>query len=106
MYTRAVFVGFHDDGRLRRVMRLRTLEIPRMVRQKQYWDPAVCVNFAETLLRRLRDEYLTEDDAGQVYAVRYRPERQCTVTIGRVSVPPFLPDWFLAGREPPPPPPP
>jgi RAT1-interacting protein len=68
-----IIVGYRtEEGGIRRLETLETLQIPRMIRQKGYWDPAVCLNFADSCLGFLKQN-VTEDDRTKFYQLAYSP---------------------------------
>ncbi|ORX83401.1 RAI1-domain-containing protein [Basidiobolus meristosporus CBS 931.73] len=67
-----IVVGFRDDdGYLRSVQTLKTLEIPRMVRGKGYWDATVCLNFANAFLDWLQRQ-ITVDNPKATYTITFK----------------------------------
>ncbi|KAI9007370.1 RAI1 like PD-XK nuclease-domain-containing protein [Gaertneriomyces semiglobifer] len=101
-----VIIGYRtDDGHIRSVEHLKTMEIPRMVRGKQanIWDATVCLNFANGFLDWLT-RAVTEDDPDVVYTVRFaKPFQEVQIT-EKIRVDPvsgsgsseasFIPVWF------------
>lgn len=74
-----VLIGFRNDAGILKSMEVfETLQIPRMVRQQGYWDPNVCLNFADHCLQFI-EQHVVEDDGGDstvVYQLRYYPDRR------------------------------
>lgn len=67
--TPRILVGFRDvDGRCRETEVLETMNLPRMVRQRGYWDPHVGMDFCNKALAWIQQE-VTEVD--RVYIMRY-----------------------------------
>ncbi|KAK9767201.1 decapping endonuclease targeting mRNA [Basidiobolus ranarum] len=67
-----VVVGFRDDdGYLKSVQTLNTLEIPRMVRGKNLWDANVCINFANSFLDWLKKQ-VTVDNPKATYTIQFK----------------------------------
>ena len=66
-----IVVGFRDDkGIIQHLETLETLKIPRIVRDKQYWDPNVCLAFCDRLLDWIRS-CVTVDDQNTTYLITY-----------------------------------
>ncbi|KAJ3102470.1 Dom-3 Z [Phlyctochytrium planicorne] len=94
---RHVVVGYRDDnGWVTSLETLKTLEIPRKVRGKEYaWDPIICINFACMLLDRLVANIKgegREQDKKVVYGIRYVPRRNAVEICKGV---PDSPEAFL-----------
>ncbi|KAI8851525.1 hypothetical protein BC829DRAFT_386911 [Chytridium lagenaria] len=75
-----VIVGYRDDnGWLKSIETLKTMEMPRMVRGKDHgWDPIICINFANAFLHRLSrtlKRYYAdgEGDRNAVHTIRFDP---------------------------------
>ncbi|CAG8584250.1 6308_t:CDS:2 [Funneliformis mosseae] len=61
-----------DDGNLRAVQELKTLEIPRMVKGKdKMWDATICLNFLNNFFDWLRDVIKIED-ANSSYVISFK----------------------------------
>ncbi|CAI2173061.1 999_t:CDS:10, partial [Funneliformis geosporum] len=61
-----------DDGNLRVVQELKTLEIPRMVRGKdKMWDATICLNFLNKICEWLR-EVIKIEDANSSYVISFK----------------------------------
>ncbi|KAG1446203.1 hypothetical protein G6F56_009651 [Rhizopus delemar] len=94
-----VICGFRDDdGQIVNVEELKTLEMPRKVRDMPgMWNPAVCLNFANQVLDWIKT-VVTEDDATTTYSIEYKPhlERIDTTCTGHKNV--FLTQRFLDGK--------
>jgi RAT1-interacting protein len=66
-----VIFGFRDDqGFIQKITEYKTLEFPRLVRKKRYWDPYVCLTFGEEVLNFIQ-QYCIKNDKNTVYTVRY-----------------------------------
>ncbi|KAI9279752.1 RAI1 like PD-XK nuclease-domain-containing protein [Sporodiniella umbellata] len=93
-----VICGFRDDeGQIMEVKEIKTLEIPRQVRDKpEMWDPAVCLNFANQLLDWIQ-KTITTDDATTTFSIEFKPhlERIDVSCTGHEDV--FLTQRFLDG---------
>jgi RAT1-interacting protein len=89
-----IIVGFRDDqGHVKEVQTIKTLDIPRMVRKYNYWDPNVCLttlnNFIEWLLNIVQ-----EDDPDVVYRISFdAPFREFQVS--KCNSPGFLLQAFI-----------
>ncbi|KAI9481344.1 MAG: RAI1 like PD-XK nuclease-domain-containing protein [Benjaminiella poitrasii] len=68
----SIICGFRDDeGKIVKVKEYKTLEIPRMIRNKpNLWNPSVCLNFANSLLDWLR-LMITENDVTVTYSIEF-----------------------------------
>ncbi|KAJ1726535.1 decapping endonuclease targeting mRNA, partial [Coemansia biformis] len=76
----AVTVGFRDDdGILRKTEDFKTLEIPNMVRNKNMWQAAVCMNFANCVLDLIK-AHVREEGPETQYRIAYEPE-SCGVQV-------------------------
>mmetsp|Transcript_52976 Transcript_52976/g.121662 ORF Transcript_52976/g.121662 Transcript_52976/m.121662 type:complete len:409 (-) Transcript_52976:422-1648(-) len=79
-----IVVGFRDaQGVVREISSLQTLRIHRMVREKNFWDPTVCLNFGRSVLDWLAHS-LTKLDASSVCLLRYEP-KQREITLGVIG---------------------
>ncbi|KAJ2959772.1 hypothetical protein NQZ79_g4790 [Umbelopsis isabellina] len=96
--TPSVICGFRDnDGFVRKIQKLKTLEMPRMVRgQKGMWDARVCLNFAEQFLTWLQS-IVTVNDPEHTYTVTFaHPFQEIkVVSSGKKNV--FLTKRYLEG---------
>ncbi|KAJ1907254.1 decapping endonuclease targeting mRNA [Tieghemiomyces parasiticus] len=89
-----IHVGFRDPrGVLRAIRSFKTAEIPRLVRNKNYWDPSVCFRFADRFLTWLT-EVITVDDPHTSYTIRYDPAtRTVTASFAGPSGAFLIPDY-------------
>ncbi|KAJ3282294.1 Dom-3 Z [Borealophlyctis nickersoniae] len=78
-----IIVGFRDDnGNLKVLEHFKTMDLPRMVRDKpDMWDALVCINFANQLLDWIV-ENVTVDDPDVVYTIRFAPPFERVEIIG------------------------
>lgn len=67
-----IICGFRDDeGQVIDIQTIKTLEIPRQIREKRNtWNPSVCLNFANELLDWIVSS-ITKDDATVTYSIRF-----------------------------------
>ncbi|KAJ1985251.1 decapping endonuclease targeting mRNA [Dimargaris cristalligena] len=90
-----VVVGFRDhNNRLRELCYLKTLEIPRMVRQQQLWDPTVCLRFADQFLTWL-GQVITEDDPNTSYTIKFQSSTRSVQVVYEGHQGGFLPSEFV-----------
>ena len=68
-----IIVGFrNDDGNLCAVQEFKTLEIPRMVKEKEkMWDATICLNFLNEFLEWLR-KVIKIEDANSSYVISFK----------------------------------
>ncbi|CAM0138236.1 unnamed protein product [Umbelopsis sp. WA50703] len=96
--TPSVICGFRDnDGFVRKIQKLKTLEMPRMVRgQKGMWDARVCLNFADQFLTWLQT-IVSVNDPEHTYTVTFaHPYQEIkVVSSGKKNV--FLTKRYLEG---------
>ncbi|ORZ25307.1 RAI1 like PD-XK nuclease-domain-containing protein [Absidia repens] len=94
-----VIVGFRDDdGYIKEVKSLKTLEIPRQVRGRPgMWDPSVCLNFANQVLDWLSDN-IVDNDPTVTYCIKWQhPWRELVMECtGHDNV--FLTKRFIDGE--------
>ncbi|KAI8342809.1 RAI1 like PD-XK nuclease-domain-containing protein [Chlamydoabsidia padenii] len=94
-----VIVGFRDDdGHIKQVDELRTLDIPRQVRGNPgAWDPSVCLCFADKVLDWIAD-HVVANDPTITYSIKWQaPWRDLTLEYtGHDNV--FLTKRFLDGQ--------
>ncbi|KAI3660514.1 hypothetical protein MP638_000971 [Amoeboaphelidium occidentale] len=89
-----IIVGFRDDdGYVRSTQQFDTLKIPRLVREKGYWDPNVGLTFCNDLL-----DLLKENVKEEMVAYRLSFDAPFTEVILQraedVSIDNILPEWF------------
>eukprot|EP00118_Oscarella_pearsei_P004300 m.18146 g.18146 ORF g.18146 m.18146 type:complete len:395 (+) comp27606_c0_seq2:157-1341(+) len=85
-----------DDGFVKRLETFKTLELPRLVRDREsMWDPSVCLNFCHQLLVWIQS-VITEDNPKIAYLIEWKsPFREVTVKVlPENSSYVFLPDWY------------
>ncbi|ORX66856.1 RAI1-domain-containing protein [Linderina pennispora] len=86
-----VTVGFRgDDGVLQSVQDFKTLDIPRLVRnKKRMWEASVCMNFADRLLSSIKQNVVKDGPETQ-YRIAYDSNSQ-EISITRMeNMPSFL----------------
>ncbi|CAO3621899.1 unnamed protein product [Cunninghamella blakesleeana] len=67
-----IIVGFRDDdGHIKKTQEFKTLEIPRFVRNQGYWDPSVCLNFADQVLNWIQ-ESIVDNDPTITYSIKWK----------------------------------
>ncbi|CAG8477170.1 17635_t:CDS:2 [Acaulospora colombiana] len=68
-----IIVGFRDDnGFVKEIQELKTLEIPRMVRGKNgMWDATICLNFANEFFDWLKT-IIVKNDPRSSYTITYK----------------------------------
>ncbi|KAI9308347.1 RAI1 like PD-XK nuclease-domain-containing protein [Cunninghamella echinulata] len=67
-----IIVGFrNDDGHIKKIQEFKTLEIPRLVRNQGYWDPSVCLNFADQVLNWLQKNII-DNDPTITYSIKWQ----------------------------------
>ncbi|KAI7897652.1 RAI1 like PD-XK nuclease-domain-containing protein [Cokeromyces recurvatus] len=93
-----IICGFrNDEGRILNIKEYKTLEIPRLIRNKpNLWNPSVCLNFANELLNWIRLK-MTENDATLTYLIEFKyPFKEINLTnTGHSHV--FLTQRFING---------
>jgi RAT1-interacting protein len=98
-----IVFGWRDKGgQLVGVEEMETLKMPRMVRDKGYWDPNVCLNFANSFLDWLQSE-VKEDGRLHVYRVQYDPST-LSVSVLKEQVQDdeahvVIPPWYASAIE-------
>ncbi|KAG2184190.1 hypothetical protein INT44_009205 [Umbelopsis vinacea] len=97
--TPAVICGFRDnDGNVRKIQKLKTLEMPRMVRgQHGMWDARVCLNFADQFLSWLQN-MITIDDPEHTYTITFEhPFQEIRIrSSGKKNI--FLTKRYMEGQ--------
>ncbi|KAI8992593.1 RAI1 like PD-XK nuclease-domain-containing protein [Pilobolus umbonatus] len=94
-----IMCGFRDDnGQIKHIQKYKTLEIPRMVREKSNtWDASVCLNFADQLLDWIKGVVVV-DDPTTTYAIKFEyPFNEITASCThQCNI--FLTKRFLVGK--------
>jgi RAT1-interacting protein len=68
----ALILGYRDDhGNLVSTETMKTLELPRRVRSKGYWDPNVCLGFLNDVLTFISDRLSDIDDPDTVFRLKF-----------------------------------
>ena len=71
----AILIGYRDEKmHIERLEKIRTEEIPRIVRGKVHWDPNAILAFGEMLLSWLSEQIRCDEGSGdRPFALRYDP---------------------------------